>query len=394
MEVDAPIDAPSAITLTVPAHPTDATTYKYVVAFQDGDGPWTLAPAPVGDDYLLPIVSDRYGVLVTCSGLWQRQGGASIVQTEYFTRAETTRVQIDLSACGDPRVLGRIEGTVSNAGVQNPVGLAVDDFLSVRSGGGSYSLPAPLGKRDVIASQEGAYQIDRMLIERDLQVASTTPLNVDFVPAVATEQHTLIADTLASDERLSTFNYFTTANGTRVRMSGGGQPDVFYSAPAALRRPGDFDWLDATVSRSLPALTMAFRRFQLYGTATTNITATWRAPLAIFDCSLDMAKRAHFSWSATAADRYYVYIYIGSVFRYTGVSKGYLGAATSWVEPDLSAITDWPATYDLPPVPPNQYAGCGLEVLETANGPAEFASSRHADGVSIRSSQITRNFTP
>ena len=72
---DAAIDAsPREITLNVPNHPLDAAPNDFVVAFQDGDGPWTRAPAPVGDDYTIPIENERYGVLVACSGLWQRQG--------------------------------------------------------------------------------------------------------------------------------------------------------------------------------------------------------------------------------------------------------------------------------------------------------------------------------
>ncbi len=393
--VDAAIDAaPREITLTVPAHPTDPAAYNFVVAFQDGAGPWTRAPAPVGDEYTLPIETDRYGVLVACSGLWQRQGGASIVQIEYFTKAEATHVQIDLSACGDPRILGSVGGTVTNANLNNPIALAVDDFLYTRSGGGSYSLAAPLGTRDIVAHEDGAYQVDRVLIQRDLEVTGSQQLDIDFAPAVTTEQHDVLGLTLASGERVDVFNYFTTKNGTRVRMSYSSGTGKFFTAPAAIRRAGDFDWLDTTVSRYTSTLSMAFRRYQVWGTATSNVIASWRPPLAGVDCGTDADKRAHFAWQATTADRYYVEVYLGTVYRYAGLSKGYLGAATSWAEPDLSTIDGWPtATYQLP-ASPNQYTGCGLEVFDTAGGPSEFATSRHADGVVIRSAKANRNFMP
>lgn len=392
---DAAIDAaPREITLTVPAHPTDPVPYNFVVAFQDGDGPWTRAPAPVGDDYTLPIETDRYGVLVACSGLWQRGFGASIVQIEYFTKAETTQVEVLLSACGDPRMLGSVGGTVTNANINNPIAIAVDDYLDRRSSAGAYSLTAPLGTRDLVAHEDGAYQINRVLIHRDLQVTGSQQLDIDFAPAVATQQHDVLGLALADGEHVDVFNYFTTANGTRVRMSYSSGIGKFFTTPAAIRRAGDFDWLDTSVSRYTSSLSMAFRRYQVWGTATSNITTSWRPPIAGLDCGTDADKRAYFAWQATTADRYYVAVYLGTVFRYAGLSRGYLGAATSWAEPDLSTIDGWPtATYQLP-TSPNQYTSCGLEVFDTAAGPSEFATSRHADGVAIRSAKAIRNFMP
>lgn len=394
---DAAIDArplPREITLSVPDHPIDPAPNQFVVAFQDGDGPWTRAPAPVGDDYTIPIEADRYGVLVACSGLWQRQGPGSIVQIEYFTKAETTHVEIALTACGDPRMMGSVGGTVSNAGSNNLVVVAVDDFLKTDSLGGAYSLAAPLGTRDILAHKNGAYQIDRMLIHRDLQVTGNQQLNIDFSTSVATEQHTVLGVALANDESVFVQNLFTTENGTRVRMSTSSSTGAFFSAPAAIRRAGDFDWLYASVSRSTAMFSMSFRRYQAWGTLTSNVTATWRPPIVGVDCGLGADQRAHFAWQATTADRYYATIYLNSVSRYAGLSKGYIGTATSWTEPDLSTIDGWPAaTYQLPDAG-GHYAGCGVEVLDSAAGPSEFATKQHADGVVIRSAEANRNFMP
>src|SRR3954468_5066499 len=43
----------SAVTLT--NRPTNAAMFTFLVAYQDGSGPWQLAPAPSGDTYTFNV---------------------------------------------------------------------------------------------------------------------------------------------------------------------------------------------------------------------------------------------------------------------------------------------------------------------------------------------------
>src|SRR5437016_733700 len=56
----------SSVRLTLTNHPTNAAMFEFIVAYQDGTGAWTAAPAPSGDTYTLPITSSKYGYAWTC----------------------------------------------------------------------------------------------------------------------------------------------------------------------------------------------------------------------------------------------------------------------------------------------------------------------------------------
>src|SRR6266496_3413401 len=56
------------VTLTLTNRPNDAAMFTFIVAYQDGSGPWTVAPAPSGDTYSLPVASSSYSVAWTCVG--------------------------------------------------------------------------------------------------------------------------------------------------------------------------------------------------------------------------------------------------------------------------------------------------------------------------------------
>src|SRR3954468_10235373 len=57
---------PHTVTLVMHHQPANPAQFAYLVAYQDGSGPWTLAPAPAGETYTLPIFSPVYAVAWTC----------------------------------------------------------------------------------------------------------------------------------------------------------------------------------------------------------------------------------------------------------------------------------------------------------------------------------------
>src|SRR5262245_38099352 len=73
----------TAITLTLTNRPNNAATYSFVVAYQDGSGPWTVAPAPTGDTYTFTVNAPSYGVAWTCAGI----GGGTANQLRTVTEA-------------------------------------------------------------------------------------------------------------------------------------------------------------------------------------------------------------------------------------------------------------------------------------------------------------------
>ena len=54
--------SPTTVSVTLANHPGDAAMFSFLAAYQDGSGPWTLAPAPTGDTYSFAIDSPTWAL--------------------------------------------------------------------------------------------------------------------------------------------------------------------------------------------------------------------------------------------------------------------------------------------------------------------------------------------
>ena len=392
-----PIDAPTAVILTLRYQPIEPEAFDFVVAYQEDTGAWTRAPSPVGDEFILPIRSERYGVLVACTGGY---GGSSvrqrIVQVEHFTLTETHHLTLSLDGCGDPRVTGTIHGTISNLGTSPSISVAAGEYARTDSAGSSYQVSAPQGVRDLVAHRiTPGNRSDAILIDHDMSIGADTPHDIDFASSTPTVQRTVTG--LASPvDRVNTWNYFHSKNGTIVRLSSSNDTG-FWTSPPEVRQPGDLDRL--YVLQSNASLTQ-LQWFERWGGPDGDVAVSMRAIPKNLTCATSTTTpvpRVSVSWSPLLADRTVVAVRhttqgLGeSLYITMALSKGYLGSASTWEVPDFTTIQGWPATY-------NSIQGfstvCAVEVSDATTGPAEFSSTKHMNGVVIRGAGANLIFTP
>ena len=398
LSVDAPIDAPPepvAVTLTLLRPPLDPAAVQLVVAYQDGDGTWTRAPAPVGDDYTFTIASGRYGVMVACMN--DQLGAprpARFVQLEYFTVAETARVTMSSYRCGLPPT-ANVHGNVANA--ISSIAISSDGFYG--DGWSTYSLPARRGLLDVVATDPPygpTYASTRLLIVHDVDVVGNTRIDLDVADALPTTEHQVIGIVAAPGEQLRTSSALRTANGTDVGLSHASST-MFRASPVATRAPGDRDHVSVSIGTSNRSRTLT-----RWGGPPGDIVGSLPAPLTAVQCTTDGATpypRVLATWGATDADRVHIHLLqpspaglgLGDLLLGAARSRGHLAGATSWSLPDFSTISDWPAVYQ---PTPGSATSCAVTAYQTAAGPSAFASLYPPDGTTVRSATADTVWTP
>src|SRR5579862_1902366 len=103
---------PTNVTVTLTDQPTNAATFSFIVAYQDGSSAWAIAPAPSGDTYTLPIHSAAYGVVWTCIAA----GGGREVNETHFAVSERTSLTMTIPPrCTDRLTNTNLHGTITAA---------------------------------------------------------------------------------------------------------------------------------------------------------------------------------------------------------------------------------------------------------------------------------------
>jgi hypothetical protein len=218
-------DAPTqTITFTLTGRPNVAATFSFVAAYQDGTGPWQLAPPPSGDTYTFSVASPTWSFAWTCVTAIDRT-----VMMYRFAVAERTSLTDQLTGlCTDrnPTPVA-LSGTISNAPAMGSIGVAWGSY-SVDAVGNAYTFDPGVAPatHDLVAVHRPpfttSYVADSAVVQRGLAVAASTTAPIDFRNAPAT-QTAAITGVPANGIVLSGV---TTASGTYVDLS-------YYTAPPA-----------------------------------------------------------------------------------------------------------------------------------------------------------------
>lgn len=231
-----PFDGPNGggtqIHLTLNNRPNTAATYSFLVAYQDGSGPWQLAGAPSGDTYTFSVNSPSYAVAWTCNATITGNGGSAsvrVVNEAAFAVSERTSLTFDVPArCTDRAPMNvALQGTVSN----RQGGLYAVNFGGNTGivGTQGYRVETPNGTHDAVlrhfAFASGTTQdvvIDETVVDRGVTVSGTTNHSMDASLAVATQAFNVDV-TPPQNGRAQASTILYTAGGTTVTLVRQGQ---------------------------------------------------------------------------------------------------------------------------------------------------------------------------
>jgi hypothetical protein len=362
--VDSPADTGSdsgglhMITVTLTDRPTTPATFSFIVAYQDGNGAWKLAPAANGDDYSFTVNSSTWGVAWTCvANILGANPNFYEVERYYFTVLERTHLTVQIPGrCTDRLPNVSLSGNVSSA----PATGAMTAQWSVTGSGvsaGSYTFPTPAGAHDLIVTHASApfTAADTAAVVRSVTVAGATNQDVNYSTAMATSSNTVtLVPPNGSSVQVKTLLF--SANDTIAKLanttaapfvtvglnSSQGQSGDVYAEQIAVTQGTSTvvqqDWVAAAAPQTFsapPAL----------AAPTASVMTTSPYPLIQTTWST-YANAVGYSWNATQA---LTQQQCGTtnggctVFWNTQESVGYVGTSPTDQVPDLTALAGWDA---------------------------------------------------
>jgi hypothetical protein len=353
---------PSArtVTLTLNNRPTNAAAFSFLVAYQDGASAWTLAPAPAGDVYSLPIYAPTYGVAFACMNT---SAAASpqvrSVTAAHFAVGERTTVTLDVPArCSDRSVpTVQLSGSIVNRGLGGGFhAVQWGTRAVVANGAGNFTLAVPPGTHDLVVTHgyplgNGDYYIDEAHVTRNVTINAATTRLIDFAAAQDVQRFYVDVDPSGNVRNaLSTILY--TANGTQIGLVRETDNSDTASLAAAQMLASDVYDQSITVFNAGRSATI---------TNATNAPGdqTWVAPAPLGAATTQLVTKDPYvilqtSWAAYAGVAGYTWNGTqqrdavdcggngGCTIAWSAyASPGVTGAMPAYVMPDLSKLAGW-----------------------------------------------------
>jgi hypothetical protein len=229
---DGSLGGGTQVHLTLNNRPGNAAMFSFIVAYQDGSGPWQLAGAPSGDTYTFTVNSPSYAVAWTCNALTTGTGGGTSVRQvneAAFAISERTSLTFDVpDRCTDRAPMKTtLSGTVANRGG----GAYAVNFGTVAAlvGAQGYRVNTVPGTKDVVlrhftntGGSTTDVLVDETLLDRGVAVTAPTTDALDASTAVATQGFPVDV-TPPVNGRAQTTTMLYTAGGTTATLVRVGQ---------------------------------------------------------------------------------------------------------------------------------------------------------------------------
>ena len=358
----------TTIDVTLVNRPNGAAAFSFVVAYQDGAGPWQVAPPPSGDTYSFQVTSPAYGVAWTCitpTAAGNVGVSARTVNVYYFAVAERTSLTAIVPRQCSDRGQGSVglSGTIANAPL-SVLGAAFGGQSAIATrgtGGVTYALETPKSTHDLIvgavtAGGNGDFALASATVSRGLAVNAATVANVDYSTALpaATAAVTVLT---TGGARIDVSTTLLSAGGTQstfVHQTTG--PFVAAGLAAALATAGDvYEQQIVVLAGAAIATEQSF--------VAAPAAQSYAAPTPLGTVTPSVATRSPYvmlaaAWPAYAGAGGYVLSANqtpntqscggagtqGCTIGWTiDVSPGYVGASPQLAMPDLSALGGWDA---------------------------------------------------
>jgi hypothetical protein len=367
-ETDAGVDpGPSAgsttIELTLTNRPNNASRFSFVVGYQDGSAPWTVAPAPSGDKYTFQVSAPSFGVMFACTGTAAgTTGQLRTVNLAYFAVGERTKLTLDVPQRCSDRMTGTGMVTLSGSVTNRPFGGSIVVQVGTRSTvagpqTGYFAMQVPTGTRDVLVYHtvpqgNGDFYVDEAVTVRDLNLTGPSTKTIDFSTSETTSSYDVNVPTTTARIVAGTMLY--TANGTQAsftRLAGNWESnalaavqrrstDVYDQSIAVLTAGAGATITNAT---SAPGVQTYVAPAPL-GTVTATVASTQPYPLVQASWPA-YTGAVGYTWTASQPD-------VCAGFQtcplaWTAqLSPGVTGMSPSYRAPDLSTVTGWKADYN------------------------------------------------
>lgn len=342
---------PTTVTVTLTNHPTDAGTYTFIAAYQDGAAAWQAAPAPAGDTYSFTINSPVWGFAWTCI-VPNTNPAIARVELAYFTVSEKTSLTETIpNACTDRVTNVGLAGTASNLnnGGNGFRAYFASGSRAVSATTGQFGIETPAGTHDLFVTHAGGVggfgPVDATA--RTSATAPSTTANVDWNTSAATATTAVTAPTGA----LITTTLYS-AGGTQVGLGtsgGNGGGGSFVTAIAAAQAmSGDLYSMAATMRATGSseivenwATTVSAQTFTdpaALGGATSSVPTTMPYPIVMTTWNA-YASSIGYTWGAHQG--------LGSAaglfpLEWTALlGSGYVGTMPRFQMPDLSMLAGW-----------------------------------------------------
>jgi hypothetical protein len=329
---------PSVLVVTLQGLPADVATAKLQFAYQDGDGPWQMAPAPVGATISISLADSKYGFAIGCA-LSSPRLYSGTVEIIYSTVAESLQLNRKIpSFCPRSTPTGTmLEGSlVSTPGKKLQVAFGRQSFESgiTTALTTPYSIATLPQTADLLAVRLDADgTVDRFQVERSISVGQTSlSKNLDFdsmPPAEGTPQP-LPAGVTNSFLQTS---YVTTTS--RINVVDTTPPFTIFTPSPAQRKPSDA--IEQFLEVSAPEGSIFAEKvveqpsaFTIGPQLLTSVAAT----------RVNGTKAFTIEWSAVSNATYYASFDAGAT-EFAEFSPGWLDGKTTWTTADLSTIAGW-----------------------------------------------------
>lgn len=356
------------VTVTLVDRPTNAATFTFLTAYQDGSAPWQAAPAPVGDSYEFTVHSAVWGFAWTCIPP-AAQGGATptpdvrVVQVARFAVAERASLTITVpAACTDRVSRVALTGTVTTPA---PGGGTLVQFGAasglVNATTGAYRILTAPGTHDLFAlhgagagNGTGSIAADLIAVDRGVAVAGATTHDLDFTTAKPPQTYPVTV-TSAGTSKVTASTVLYSAGATSVGLVTSTNPPYTSSALAASQMTsGDLYAQIVTITGSgqtavltnvtaTPAAESVTEPAALGG-ATASVPTTMPYP-EIKTTWNGYANAVGYAWQAS---QQLPVAQCGAgaqgpcQVRWTALlSPGVLGASPQYQMPDLSQLPGW-----------------------------------------------------
>jgi hypothetical protein len=330
-------DAASPRTVTLTTYIQFAQSNLSLVAGRDGDGPWAVLPG-AGGRYQLQVTGERYSFVTVC--------GQERVVIYDFTVSEWPDPIAGCAAIGPTHeVSGTIDGVPAGSSMRLSFGHVEREFLAAET---IYTNATPQGTWDAIATRRDATQVNKIILERDVNVFGALTMNFDFASqGFAPVSHPFAVTGVASNEIATSSSSFLSHLGTVAalgRRTGTAlfvpESELFgndvHSVGAVARDDAKGTTRVVSVRTRLPRnVTLA-----LPPVFEAELTVAATTPQVLFSFSFDVAPGAlvyenQFVQYKAALD--------GSFVWWSRVSAGWLGSAprATYTFPDLSGLPGW-----------------------------------------------------
>jgi hypothetical protein len=350
----------TTVHLTLTNRPDHPDQTSFLVAYQDGAGPWQVAPAPNGDTYALPINSPSYGVAWTCVAQTTGQNGPTSLRqvTEaHFAITERTDLTMDVP----PRCTDRAPQTVALTGtVQNrESGYYVVNFgdrTGIVTNQGTFHIETPPGTHDVVlrhlqfSTSTSDYAISETVVDRGIAVTGPTQHDLDASLVVATQSFNVDVQT-SFNTRVQATTLLYSAGGTNAIMNR--LTNNFESVALDPTEADGGDVYDQQIQVSASGQTAI-----VTNATSTPSDQTFTAPTPLGDATSQVASMGAYpmittTWAPYDGTNGYQWVAAQQPFQGCGgntgctivwsafLSPGVTGASPGYQMPDLSGLTGW-----------------------------------------------------